>query len=41
MGSPAAQHSVAPIVAALIEDIVDTARRQAASSEPHGDSKAG
>ena len=32
MGSPGAQHSVAPIVAALIEEIVDTARRQAASS---------
>ena len=32
MGSPGAQHSVAPIVAALIEDIVDTARRQAADS---------
>ena len=33
MGSPGAQHSVAPIVAALIEDIVDTARRQAAKSQ--------
>jgi type IV secretory pathway TraG/TraD family ATPase VirD4 len=33
MGSPGAQHSVAPIVAALIEDIVDTARRQAAQSQ--------
>ena len=32
MGSPGAQHSVAPIVAALIEDVVDTARRQAAQS---------
>ncbi len=32
MGSPGAQHSVAPIVAALIEDIVDTARHQAAQS---------
>ena len=32
MGSPGAQHSVAPIVAALIEDIVDEARRQAAGS---------
>jgi type IV secretion system protein VirD4 len=32
MGSPGAQHSVAPIVAALIEDIVDEARRQAAAS---------
>ena len=32
MGSPGAQHSVAPIVAALIEDIVDEARRQAADS---------
>jgi type IV secretion system protein VirD4 len=35
MGSPGAQQSVAPIVAALIEDIVDTARRQAAKSERH------
>jgi len=33
MGSPGAQHSVAPIVAALIEDIVDTARRKAADSQ--------
>lgn len=33
MGSPGAQHSVAPIVAALIEDVVDTARRQAAASD--------
>jgi type IV secretory pathway TraG/TraD family ATPase VirD4 len=33
MGSPGAQHSVAPIVAALIEDIVDTARHQAAQSQ--------
>ncbi len=33
MGSPGAQHSVAPIVAALIEDIVDEARRQAAESD--------
>jgi type IV secretion system protein VirD4 len=32
MGSPGAQHSVAPIVAALIEDIIDEARRQAADS---------
>ncbi len=32
MGSPSAQHSVAPIVAALIEEVVDTARRQAAAS---------
>lgn len=32
MGSPGAQHSVAPIVAALIEDVVDTARRHAARS---------
>ena len=32
MGSPGAQHSVAPIVAALIEDVVDTARHQAAGS---------
>ncbi|MGD0255934.1 MAG: type IV secretory system conjugative DNA transfer family protein [Acidimicrobiales bacterium] len=32
MGSPGAQHSVAPIVAALIEDIVDVARHQAAAS---------
>ena len=32
MGSPGAQHSVAPIVAALIEDVVDTARHQAAQS---------
>ena len=32
MGSPGAQHSVAPIVAALIEDVVDTARHQAAAS---------
>ena len=32
MGSPGAQHSVAPIVAALIEDVVDTARHQAAES---------
>ncbi len=32
MGSPGAQHSVAPIVAALIEDIVDESRRQAADS---------
>lgn len=32
MGSPGAQHSVAPIVAALIEDIVDQARHQAAAS---------
>ena len=32
MGSPGAQHSVAPIVAALIEDIVDEARHQAADS---------
>jgi type IV secretory pathway TraG/TraD family ATPase VirD4 len=32
MGSPGAQHSVAPIVAALIEDIVDTARHKAAGS---------
>jgi type IV secretory pathway TraG/TraD family ATPase VirD4 len=32
MGSPGAQHSVAPIVAALIEDIVDEARRQATQS---------
>ncbi len=32
MGSPGAQHSVAPIVAALIEDVVDTARHQAARS---------
>jgi type IV secretory pathway TraG/TraD family ATPase VirD4 len=31
MGSPGAQHSVAPIVAALIEDIVDVARHQAAA----------
>jgi hypothetical protein len=30
---PEAQHSVAPIVAALIEDIIDTACRQAAGSE--------
>lgn len=33
MGSPSAQHSVAPIVAALIEDVVDTARHQAARSQ--------
>jgi len=33
MGSPGAQHSVAPIVAALIEDVVDTARRKAARSQ--------
>jgi type IV secretion system protein VirD4 len=33
MGSPGAQHSVAPIVAALIEDIVDVARRKAARSQ--------
>ena len=32
MGSPGAQHSVAPIVAALIEDVVDTARHRAAAS---------
>jgi type IV secretion system protein VirD4 len=32
MGSPGAQHSVAPIVAALIEDVVDVARHQAAVS---------
>lgn len=32
MGSPSAQHSVAPIVAALIEEVVDTARHQAAAS---------
>jgi type IV secretory pathway TraG/TraD family ATPase VirD4 len=32
MGSPGAQHSVAPIVAALIEEVVDTARRKAAHS---------
>jgi type IV secretory pathway TraG/TraD family ATPase VirD4 len=32
MGSPSAQHSVAPIVAALVEDIVDTARRRAAAA---------
>jgi type IV secretion system protein VirD4 len=32
MGSPGAQHSVAPIVAALIEDVVDVARHQAAAS---------
>lgn len=32
MGSPGAQHSVAPIVAALVEDIVDTARHHAARS---------
>ena len=32
MGSPGAQYSVAPIVAALIEDIVDESRRQAACS---------
>jgi type IV secretion system protein VirD4 len=32
MGSPGAQHSVAPIVAALVEDVVDTARHQAAES---------
>jgi type IV secretory pathway TraG/TraD family ATPase VirD4 len=32
MGSPGAQHSVAPIVAALVEDIVDVARHQAAAS---------
>ncbi len=32
MGSPGAQHSVAPIVAALIEDVVDTARHRAAGS---------
>jgi type IV secretion system protein VirD4 len=32
MGSPGAQHSVAPIVAALVEDVVDTARHQAAAS---------
>ncbi len=32
MGSPGAQHSVAPIVAALIEDVVDTARHQAVAS---------
>jgi type IV secretory pathway TraG/TraD family ATPase VirD4 len=32
MGSPSAQHSVAPIVAALIEEVVDTARHQAAIS---------
>ena len=32
MGSPGAQHSVAPIVAALIEEVVDTARHQAAAS---------
>ena len=32
MGSPSAQHSVAPIIAALIEDIVDTARHLAARS---------
>ena len=33
MGSPGAQHSVAPIVAALIEDVVDTARHKAARSQ--------
>ena len=33
MGSPSAQHTVAPIIAALIEDVVDTARHQAARSE--------
>ena len=33
MGSPGAQHSVAPIVAALIEEIVDESRRQAAHSD--------
>jgi type IV secretion system protein VirD4 len=32
MGSPGAQHSVAPIVAALVEDVVNTARHQAARS---------
>ena len=32
MGSPGAQHSVAPIVAALIEDVVDVARHEAAAS---------
>jgi type IV secretion system protein VirD4 len=32
MGSPGSQHSVAPIVAALIEEVVDTARHQAAAS---------
>lgn len=32
MGSPSAQHSVAPIVAALIEEVVDTARHRAAAS---------
>ena len=32
MGSPSSQHSVAPIIAALIEDVVDTARHQAARS---------
>jgi type IV secretion system protein VirD4 len=32
MGSPGSQHSVAPIVAALIEDVIDTARRKAAQS---------
>jgi type IV secretory pathway TraG/TraD family ATPase VirD4 len=32
MGSPGAQYSVAPIVAALIEDVVDVARHQAAAS---------
>jgi type IV secretion system protein VirD4 len=32
LGSPGAQHSVAPIVAALIEDIVDSARHQATLS---------
>jgi len=32
MGSPGAQHSVAPIVAALIEDVVDVARHEAADS---------
>src|SRR5664280_1290231 len=33
MGSPGAQYSVAPIVAALIEDVVDTARHKAARSQ--------
>jgi type IV secretory pathway TraG/TraD family ATPase VirD4 len=33
MGSPGSQHSVAPIIAALIEDVVDTARHQSARSQ--------